>query len=401
MQYDNLFDLKKYPRFPAHGFEPTDDGPCLCLSGEKYINCCKSKISESKILKMRGDYDDGLDELFGGKESKLPSRKLAAKVIKKKKLGYCMASDIFQDCSCMNNSTEADIRYSHTLSRGFVLKNLCNSNNDMVTYINDHIMLNDKTIELSDRFSEIPIKEASVTTSFCKKHDDYLFEDIEKDDKRAFTGNSFIQNIEYALKAVTFEMFEAVMYIYYLASLVEQNPNVVYDNDGKSRYLVDYCTKLIRLFEMKLLSDRIISEIKAYKDTGVESKLETIAVRIKKHSRVEYSLAEVFEDDYFLNVVNAPDPYIIFSFYPDIYENDTHLKNCVLRLKHKQNERTLREFTDYVLSYSRNIYFNSDMIKRMQPSDLEKLYVVHREGFQSLKSEQTIFSTRMVSKLYT
>ena len=400
MEFDNLFDINKYPHFPAHGLEPADDGPCLCLSGEKYINCCKNKIAESKVLKASKNYDDGLDELFGGKESKLPSRKLAAKVIKKKKLGYCMASDVFHDCSCMNNSTEADIRYSHTLSRGFVLTNLCDSNRDMVTYINDHIMTNDKSIKLADRFYEIPIKEASVTTSFCKKHDDYLFEDIEKIDKRAFTG-SFIQNIEYALKAVAFEMFEAVMYIYYLASLVEQNPNVVYDNKGKSRFLDDYCTKLIRFFEMKVLSDRIIADIKAYKDTGVESNLKTINIRIKKHSRVEYSLAEVFEDDYFLNVVNAPEPYIIFSYYPDIYEYDTYLKDCVLKLKTKQNERTIRDFTDYVLTYSRNVYFNSDMIKRMQPSDLDKLYIVHREGFRSLKSEQTIFSMRMVSKLYT
>lgn len=46
MEFDNLFEINKYPHFPAHGLEPADDGPCLCLSGENYINCCKNMIAE-------------------------------------------------------------------------------------------------------------------------------------------------------------------------------------------------------------------------------------------------------------------------------------------------------------------------------------------------------------------
>ncbi len=91
---------------------------------------------------------------------------------------------------------------------------------------------------------------------------------------------------------------------------------------------------------------------------------------------------------------------MIFQYYPNTYEYHMYLKDCVFRFKTKQNERTIRDFTDYDLEDSRYVHFNSDKIKRMSPSNLEK-YIGHREVFRSLKSEQTTFSMRMVSKLYT
>ncbi len=399
MDFDNLFNPNKYPLFVPEKLEPDDNGPCICLSGQSYINCCKSKICASRSQKSHAMINDGLDELYFIKESKLPSRKLVSKVILKKKLGYCMAADIFHDCSCMNGSSEADIRFSHTLSRGYVLKNLCNSNSEMVTYINDHPMIYDAEINVEDRFKQIPIEDASKTTSFCKKHDDYLFEDIEKPDKRAFSG-SYIQSLEYALKAVTFDLFDNLKDIYYLASLAEHNVNVVFDNENESRLLSDYRLKLNRFYIMKNLSNRLISDIKRYKDTGTISNLETIIVYLKKCSRVEYSLADVFEYGYCLNVVNAPNPFVVLSYYPDINNGNIYIVECVRKLKQKQNDRTLREFTNYILTNAVNIYFNSDMINNFSNSDLKKLFIVHRNGFGSLSSEQSIFSLRLISKLY-
>ncbi|WP_252244015.1 SEC-C metal-binding domain-containing protein [Clostridium sp. ZBS14] len=31
-------------------YVPKDDNPCICLSGQKYKNCCKKNIKETKKI---------------------------------------------------------------------------------------------------------------------------------------------------------------------------------------------------------------------------------------------------------------------------------------------------------------------------------------------------------------
>lgn len=396
----SIFDLANYPRFINGQLEPDDEGTCLCLSGKKYVDCCKSKIEVSRSRKGIVKNNDGLNEMYFTKESKLPSRRFAEKIIKKKRLGYCMAAEIYGDCSCKNGSADSDIRFSHTLSRGVVLKNLCADSSDMVTEINDHIILCDSSKGFDERFRTVPISEASITTSFCKKHDDSIFEDIEKSDKCDYVDDNHIQSLEYALKAITFELFDVIRDVYYLARLLEMNPNVVYDNQDESMFLKDYRSRLALFHGYKDYSDRLINDIKNYKSNNTAPNLENIVVRLKKFSRIEYSLSEVFETRYFVNVVNVPTPVILVSYYPDgkIW-NDSFI--CAIRkLKRKQNERTIREFTEYVLGNAKNIYFNTTMINSLNGTQLANLYKVHRDGFGILKEGQSIFSQNMYYKLY-
>ena len=42
-KYDDLFCRRNYPVFDGN-FLPKDDSPCICLSGNKYKNCCKKDV---------------------------------------------------------------------------------------------------------------------------------------------------------------------------------------------------------------------------------------------------------------------------------------------------------------------------------------------------------------------
>ena len=84
MEYDNLFDLKKYPRFSGSNLEPDFDGPCLCLSGKKYCDCCKTRIEHSRLGKASRSGDVELERIYNVKKSKLPSHRMIKSIIRRK-----------------------------------------------------------------------------------------------------------------------------------------------------------------------------------------------------------------------------------------------------------------------------------------------------------------------------
>lgn len=368
--YSEIFDMNNYPRFDGK-HRPKDTGPCICLSGKVYKECCKDKIEESKKNKDNIGIDDGLNSLYGRKYSKLTSRKVYKKDIIKKNFSYCLACNIYGNCS------KDSIRYTHTLSKGVVLKNLCNGDNNYVKQIDDYIMINDTNKKFDERFNDVDVDKASITVSFCKTHDELLFEDIEKDGCKEYV-QSEIQNLEYALKAITFEIYDIAFEIDYLAELVKENVDVVYDSPNYSRYFEDYEIKLSLMEPYLELANRLIYDIKQMKESGVSSKLVTKCISLK-YNRVEYSLSEII-DGCLVNVINASKPYIIISFYPDKKYGDQEICELVENYLKKPERKNLKRITEHIISNSKNIYFNKKTIEHLNKKALSNLYWAHRNG---------------------
>ncbi len=156
--YSEIFDMNRYPKFDEK-HRPKDTAPCVCLSGKMYKECCKDEIEESKCNKENSGINYELECLYGRKYSKLTSRKVYKKDIVKKNFSYCLACNIYGNCSKDN------IRYSHTLSKGVVLKNLCNGDNNYVKQIDDYVMSNDTNKGYDERFNDVDVDKASITVA--------------------------------------------------------------------------------------------------------------------------------------------------------------------------------------------------------------------------------------------
>lgn len=364
-----IFDMNIYPEFDENHC-PKDTKPCVCLSGKMYKICCKNKI-EKRNKKYNIEIDDELTSLYERKYSKLTSRKTFKKDIIKKNLSYCLACNIYGNCSQESN------RYSHTLSKGVVLKKLCNGDNNYVKQIDDHVMIDDKNMDYDQRFKDVDINKASITVSFCKTHDELLFEDIEKDGCKEYI-QSGIQNLEYALKAIAFEIYDVVFSIDYLAALVKENANVVYDTSYYSRFFIDYEQKLSLMKPYLELANRLIYDIKQMKEKGVSSKLVTMCIPLK-YNRIEYSLSEVI-DGCLVNVINASKPYIIVSFYPDKKYGDHEICGLIKCYKQETTIDNLSAITEHIIPNAKNIYFNKNAIDHLDKKTRSDLYLAHRYG---------------------
>src|SRR5699024_6727843 len=259
--YDMIFDRSYYPDFEIHQgtYIPKDSKPCICLSKEHYENCCKSKIEEAINLRKTNPEEacKKLIDQYNRKNKKLLSFRTEEKSISKKNISYCAAQNIFGDCD------NHKIRHSHTLAKGNVLKHLKNKGG--LIRFNDHIILNEDKINaksFDEHFEIVKDNKASVTVSFCKKHDEELFAHIEKDGNETFE-NSIIQNLEYSLKAITFEIYYKIMNIKYLSNLVKENKLVVTKSDGSfNNFFEDYYNNVEEIFKLYPIMIDLLRECK-------------------------------------------------------------------------------------------------------------------------------------------
>ena len=161
------------------------------------------------------------------------------------------------------------------------------------------------------------LEDASLTVSFCKDHDRELFLEIETDGKCNYS-NTGIENLEYALKAISFQIYYYIENVRYLSELIKTSKNVLGSCNGcKSDLLKQYSICVDELFRLYPLSQRIIEEIKNFKQGKMDIKLKTVYIKLPC-KKINISCSEVIEEQgiyYFINVVNAPEAYMIFSYY--------------------------------------------------------------------------------------
>ena len=387
-KYDDIFNKYNYPEFKEIinaekvMYVPKDDKPCICLSGEKYKDCCKKDVDKAKKNRKVKGVKEELERLYFQKDSKLISSKVENKSVEKKNISYCSACKIFGDCDTNHNNTR-----SHTLSKGNILKNLSGDGNDIVTCFNDHKVIDIEKIrnDINQYFTNVFIEDASVTVSFCKKHDVELFADIETDGNTEYK-RSDIQNLEYSLKAVSFDIYYKIMNISYMSKLINENKNVVYNDDGKySSYFNDYYYTQKSLFDIYPLMLKIISEIKDLKEKKVKPKLKSVYFELPVN-KVNFSCSEViyeWQTYCFINVINSKKPYIIISYYEE--DGITELNKLKSKFKSLSFNKYLQinclsEFVMMLLSNAQNIYFNSEAFEKLSDEEKVYLYIVHREG---------------------
>lgn len=388
--YEEIFDEKNYPVFKRIGkgfYIPEDEGTCVCLSGKKYKNCCKDEI-ESSINNLNDNVlNNFFNELYNRKNGKMISNEVENKSINKKKLSYCSAHRIFGGCNVLSSNTR-----SHTMSCGNVLKNL--ADNELLICFNDHRIYNPMDVKsnISEYYLEKSIKDASVNVSFCKKHDIELFKEIETAGNTTY-HNTDIENLEYSLKSISFEVYYKIMNIRYLAKLISENKLVAYENIEKSKsiYFYDYYIDILALFELHPLMLTLLSEIKELKQNNIKPKIKTIFFKLPL-KKVNFSCSEVIElwnTHCFINVINSPNPFIIISYY----EKDEKMKELEELKKSYEsitfNRCILKELyplIKLILINAQNIYFNKKAFENMPDETKLFLYVVHKEGTKGISS---------------
>ncbi|GGG73407.1 hypothetical protein [Paenibacillus radicis (ex Gao et al. 2016)] len=401
--YEDFFNRDNYPKFSAKSYLPIDEEVCVCLMGKQYKDCCKTKHKEA--IKFRkenpGVIEEELDQFYLQKDSKLISSKVEKASVNKKNIAYCSAHEVFGDCDHGNH-----MRHSHTLTENNVLRNL--SFGDKVIGFNDHKVPNEDALnkDISMFYSEIPIENASVTVSFCKKHDEELFADIEKDGNTDYSGTS-IQNIEYSLKAITFDIYYKIMNIFYMAELIRNNKYAICSPDGsQSEYFRNYHHSVETLFRLYPLMLKMLNELKRLKTQEAESKLETIIFELPIE-RINLSLSEVIEYEdilCFVNVINSKKPYIIVSYYKEskrIISIDKLKKMYDSCENEKLQLWYLWNFIKELLINSINIYFNKTAFYDLSDEAKVYLYIVHREGIADIPPEwQNFHDIELMRFLY-
>ena len=170
----------------------------------------------------------------------------------------------------------------------------------------------------------------------------------------------------------------------YLSELIKTSKNVLSSCDGcKSDLLKQYSICVDELFRLYPLSQRIIEEIKNFKQGKKDIKLKTVYIKIPC-KKINISCSEVIEEQgiyYFINVVNAPEAYMIFSYYEG--ENK---KVWINEIKNKFENRICKQddiynfMLSFVITNAQNIYMNRRKFKQLSDEEKRYLYVVHREG---------------------
>jgi len=390
--YNAIFDKNNYPIF-KDGY-PTDNGPCPCLSGKIFKECCKYEIgrciSSFGTQRLQEQYTPNNPmSIFSSKIEQTAIGKGMGKKYKKAKgkkaISFCSANK----CGGCNNDTQP--RYSHTLSVGVVLKNLTNisntRNNGVVYGFNDHRMENDVKLEnISYYYADYVCNEASRTCAFCQTHDSFLFSDIENPTEQ-YNSLDERHNLEYALKAITYDLYESVEVIKYFSELFKSFPEVA-KKDQNYDFFTDYEQRVNSLFEYYEFQQRLIEDINNIKnEKSFKSELYCLSFKLPS-KKVNFSLSEtsiLYGALCSINVVNHNDPYLIIASYTDITSLPLSEDIAKNTSKEPENEDNYLFYVEYILSNARNIYFNENVFESLEPEEKYLLYLIHRLPYKQIE----------------
>lgn len=393
--YDDIFSEQNYPKFrnvttadgfisQAYSIIPLETSPCICLSGKNWGTCCKNRFVKAYKSIVYGKAEISRHDLYGTNEKNILSRRIEKKSIQKKNISYCFAKNILGNCS-------DNIVHSHTMSKGNVLKNL--SQGEKVIRFNDHKMIDDISLQnVTELFLEPTIEKASTTVSFCKAHDTELFKDIETDGKRAYT-NSYLENLEYALKATTFDIYYNIMEIKYMSELFLNNAYV-----ANNLYFENYRNNINNLFRIYPYAEKILNDIESYKtNKTISSAFNTLTIELPI-KKINYSLSETISFNNricFLNAANIPCPHVIISYYGDHKIKYIEKLKILFSDKNKifsHDDSRLWEISLLCLSSTLNIYFNKLQFDKLSNMSKFYLYILHRFGENFINNEQLSYS---------
>ena len=153
--------------------------------------------------------------------------------------------------------------------------------------------------------------------------------------------------------------------------------------------LEHYSVYVDELFRLHPISQRMIQEIQNFKQGKMHTKLKTVYFKLHC-KRINISCSEVIEEQgvyYFINVINAPEPYLIFSYYEEQENQEVWTKE----IKREFDEGNEYYITNFILSFivtnAQNIYINKTKFNQLSEDEKIYLYVIHREGTIGIPDE--------------
>ncbi|KXU05649.1 hypothetical protein [Streptococcus oralis] len=373
--YFSIFNRKQYPNFKSFSEDILLDetGPCLCLSGKIFNDCCRKKREEAFSLpeiERKKRLSEFYQLFLYEKDHHIapPSNSVIFEKEsrgKKKRIKYCTAKKVYsKDCEDL-------IKNAHTLSRGNNFKSLTDENS--VYTFNEHVPIIFWNIDKIDScyINQKVENQASAYPMYCDKHDTLIFKEIEQAGKSPFK-NTYIENIEYAIKSCSFELYYKVLNLKYLANMFEQEP-LVSDNSFIDHYFLTQKS----MFETNKVSNKLLDLHKRYSRKEYKfKKFKTVVIDIPS-KKIECILSEMMEVDginVFINMINCPLPRIIISWYDNgqVYNRDWE------------------EWVNLILMNSTNIFFSNQFISGLDQYEKTYLFLNHRRT-PELSQEQQNF----------
>lgn len=171
--------------------------PCLCGSGKKFKECCKSKIFTSST-----PYSE---EILNN-----PQRinAILQKILDSTDFKVCMYPE--------KSQCKMPIKNAHTLQNNGVLSTISESGHVMITDILDKV-------RNGSILKKVSKNKATTFYGFCEYHDTYLFQDIEIKEY----NNEIKQNFLYAYRMVAQEYHKKERTISSIQNCIKDNPSIL------------------------------------------------------------------------------------------------------------------------------------------------------------------------------
>lgn len=171
--------------------------PCLCGSGKKFKNCCKSKI-----FNTTSPYSEDV----------LNNPQRINAILQKK-----LDNTDFKVCMYPDKSKcKLPIKNAHTLQNNGILSTISDS---------DHVMVTDllNKVRNGSIIKKISKNKATTFYGFCEYHDTFLFQDIELKEYKS----EIKQNFLYAYRMVAQEYHKKERVITSLQNCIKENPSIL------------------------------------------------------------------------------------------------------------------------------------------------------------------------------
>lgn len=209
---------------------------CPCSSGKKYKDCCYTKShrkfhNEAEYLAVTN------------------------KVLKKSRIKTCLHSD----CTAKSR----DIILAHAMQKNRILSKLCVENQVLMQNTKDNpVMLEIKKGKPEPFYflEPVHIKNATVSTCFCGKHDNSLFANIEKEGCD-FSPNNKEQIFLFAYKTFAFEYYKEIVNSKFYTNMCAEVPQV-FKNPFLVRNYRESVLKKVEMDHYKEIFDKCLIEKK-------------------------------------------------------------------------------------------------------------------------------------------
>ncbi len=171
--------------------------PCLCGSGRKFKDCCKTKMFTYNI---------------GYSEDILNNPKRINAILQERMDNTDFKTCIYPDKTCC----KLPIKNAHTLQNNGVLSAISEA---------EHVMVTDCLNKMRKGYTTKKISKNKATTfyGFCEYHDTYLFQDIEVKEYK----NEIKQNFLFSYRVLAQEYHKKERVMISLQNCIKDNPSIL------------------------------------------------------------------------------------------------------------------------------------------------------------------------------